>query len=181
MGRGINKRRKHLFLSKRKGFRVRWANSEKLLFLGTPQPQLSGEIIDQTLQQFVKMHSRRCLIVAITCIAICTSCRKKHAERLSAFGIQISDKGTRDQTAAAAGKDSQSFVELTVAFFVTHFVLSISNICGFPGRSMRGAECTCSSGANNSIQAATDTWVAAYLQPMLDSRNFSGHHVSGRW
>ena len=87
------------------------------------------------------MRLRRCLIVAITYIAICTSCRKKHAERLSALGIQISDKGRRDQTAAAAGKDSQRFVELTVVFFfVTHFVLSISIICRFPGLSMQGAE-----------------------------------------
>ena len=66
------------------------------------------------------MRLRRCLIIAITYIAICTSCRKKHSGRLSALGIQISDKGRRDQTAAAAGKDSQRFVELTVVFLLCH-------------------------------------------------------------
>ena len=78
-----------------------------------PQPQFSVKI-NQTLELFARTHLRRCRIV--TYIAICTSCRKKHAERLSALGIQISDKGTRDQTAAAAGKDFQRFVEPAVVF-----------------------------------------------------------------
>jgi len=101
-----------------------------------PQPQFSVEI-NQTLELFAKMRLRTCLTV--TYIAICTSCRKKHAERLSALGI--SDKGTRDQTAAATGKDFQSFVELAVVFFfVKHFVLNISITYCFPGPLMQGTE-----------------------------------------
>ena len=75
----------------------------------------------------------------VTYVAICTLCWKKHAEQLSALGIQISDKDTRDQTAAATGKDSQRFVELAVVFF-SHFVLNISITYCFPGPLMQGAE-----------------------------------------
>lgn len=66
-------------------------------------------------------------IVAIIYIAICTSCRKKHAERLSALGWQASDKGTRDQAAAATPRYFQRFVEHAIVFFfVTLLFLCVS-------------------------------------------------------
>ena len=72
------------------------------------------------------MRSRRCFIIYT---AICTSCRKKHAERLAALGMQISDKDTREQTAAAAGKEFQRFVEHTFVLFLSHAFRLISIIC----------------------------------------------------
>ena len=63
------------------------------------------------------MRSHRCFTIYT---AICTSCRKKHAERLTGLGMQLSDKDTRKQTAAAAGKESQRFVEHTVVLLLCH-------------------------------------------------------------
>ena len=65
------------------------------------------------------MRSRRCFTIYT---AICTSCRKKHAERLTALGMQISDNGTREQAAASAGKESQRFVEHTRFVSLSRFL-----------------------------------------------------------
>ena len=65
------------------------------------------------------MCSRRCFTIHT---AICTSCLKKHAERLIVLGMQISDKGTREQTAPAAGKESQRFVEHTRFVSLSRFL-----------------------------------------------------------
>ena len=63
------------------------------------------------------MSSHRCFTI-YTAI----SCRKKHAERLTALGMQKSDKGTREQTAAAAEKESQRFVEDTRFVSLSRFL-----------------------------------------------------------
>ena len=69
------------------------------------------------------MRSRRCFTIYT---AICTSCRKKHAERLAALGMQISDKDIREQT---AGKEFQRFVEHTFVLFLCHPFRLISIMC----------------------------------------------------
>ena len=65
------------------------------------------------------MRSRRCFTIYT---AICTSCLKKHAKRLTALGMQISGKGTRERTAAAVRKESQRFVEHTRFVSLSRFL-----------------------------------------------------------
>ena len=82
------------------------------------QPQFSVEMMNQiNLATLCKSALTSMFYYIYT--AISPSCRKKHAERLTALGMQRSDD-TRKQTAAAAGKESQRFVEQTVVLFLCH-------------------------------------------------------------
>ena len=92
-----------------------------------PQPQFWVEIMNQiNLTTLCKMRSRRCFTIHT---AIFSSCQKKHAERLAALGMQISDKDTREQTAAAAGKEFQRFVEHTLFLCHTFRLKHFDHMC----------------------------------------------------
>ena len=58
-----------------------------------------------------KLKLELLLSVAFIYTAICTSCRKKHAERLLNLGWQNPNKQTEDQAAAVPQKDVERFVE----------------------------------------------------------------------
>ena len=83
-----------------------------------PQPQFVVEMMNQINLTRLCKNALTSMFTIYT--AICTSCRMKHAERLAALGMQISDKDTREQTAAAAGKEFQRFVENTFVLFLCH-------------------------------------------------------------